>query len=103
VPGIKLPAADALSRCPDHIPEDDDDNKDVTVLPDKLFIGLINTELQNQILESSKYDPDAAKAFEALRSKNAKFINDKYSLYETTKTPLLLYENKVVIPQDQNL
>jgi hypothetical protein len=66
VPGIKLPAADALSRCPDHIPEDDNDNKDVTVLPDKLFIELINTELQNQILESSKYDPDAAKAFKAL-------------------------------------
>ena len=38
--------SDALSRRPDYIPEKDDDNEDVVLLPEELFISLIDTDLQ---------------------------------------------------------
>ena len=49
VPGSKMIQSDALSRCPDHVPEKDTDNEDIVLLPDKLFIKLINTELARLI------------------------------------------------------
>jgi len=44
--GSKLFLADTLSRRPDMIPDEDHDNKDIVLLPDNLFINLIDTELQ---------------------------------------------------------
>jgi len=41
--------SDALSRQPDHIPDEDTDNKDLVLLPDKLFINLVNIELAKMI------------------------------------------------------
>jgi len=45
VPGSKMVQSDALSRWPDHVPEEDEDNEDLVLLPDKLFINLIKIEL----------------------------------------------------------
>ena len=42
IPGRNLCAPDALSRQPDHIPTSDTDNEAVTLLPDELFINLID-------------------------------------------------------------
>ena len=47
--GHKMVQSDALSRRPDFVPVDDDDNDDMTMLPDSLFINLIDTELQERI------------------------------------------------------
>ena len=41
--------SDALSRHPDHVPEKDTDNENIVLLPDRLFIKLINTELAKLI------------------------------------------------------
>jgi hypothetical protein len=37
--------ADALSRRPDMIPEEDHNNEDIILLPDNLFINLIDMAL----------------------------------------------------------
>ena len=58
--------ADALSRRPDMIPEEDHDNENVTLLPDNLFINLIDMELQQKIANSTDMDIDAADALKAL-------------------------------------
>ena len=42
VPGKDLAGPDALSCCPDHTPADDTDNHNVTLLPQSLFVNLIN-------------------------------------------------------------
>ena len=65
IPGTKNVLADALSRRPDLCPEDDD-NKDVVVLPEHLFVNLIDQELQKQISESDDMDYDAAAAIKGL-------------------------------------
>jgi hypothetical protein len=49
LPGEKMAQADALSRRPDHILDEDHDNEDVTVLSDSIFINFINTELRESL------------------------------------------------------
>ena len=56
VPGSKMIQSDALSRRPDHIPEEDNDNEDLVLLPDKLFIDLVNTALTKIIESASESD-----------------------------------------------
>src|SRR5271154_1109525 len=55
-PGHKMTQADALSRRPDLIPEFDNDNVDVTLLPDNLFINLLDLTLQQEFLDLGQND-----------------------------------------------
>ena len=54
--------SDALSRRPDLTPENDNDNEDITMLPENLFIRLIDTDLQNRIANCQDMDKDATEA-----------------------------------------
>jgi len=45
-PGTKMVQSDSLSRRPDLCPEEDHDNENKILLPEGLFVNLINTELQ---------------------------------------------------------
>ena len=58
--------SDTLSQCPDFIPDNDTDNNDMTMLPEKLFINLINTDLQNWIANCKTFDKDATDALATL-------------------------------------
>jgi len=46
LPGNKMIQCDALSWRPDFVPDEDHDNEDVTLLPDQLFVNLIDIDLQ---------------------------------------------------------
>src|SRR6266702_6055793 len=65
-PGHKMIQSDALSRRPDFVPDEDHDNEDMTLLPDQLFVNLINTELQHKIANSEMLDVDATDAIKLL-------------------------------------
>ena len=41
--------SDALSWRLDLCPEEDNDNEDIVMLPDELFVSLIDTDLQERI------------------------------------------------------
>ena len=58
--------SDALSRRPDFTPEEDMDNENITMLPDELFVNLIDTELQERILACERLDSDAMEALKVL-------------------------------------
>ena len=47
IAGNKLVLANALSCCPDYIPEVDTNNENLTLLPDSLFVHLIDVDLQH--------------------------------------------------------
>ena len=66
IAGTKIVQSDTLSRRLDFTPEEDTDNKNITMLPDELFISLIDTELQEQILTCEKLDSDAMEALKVL-------------------------------------
>ena len=45
-PGHKMIQSDTISRQPDFIPDKDTDNEDIMMLPDNLFIQLLDVDLQ---------------------------------------------------------
>jgi hypothetical protein len=60
--GPKMVQSDALSRRPDYTPKNDMDNENITLLPDNLFVNLINVDLQNRIMNCTDMDKDATDA-----------------------------------------
>jgi hypothetical protein len=57
---------DALSRQPDYGAEGQFDDKEKTVLPENLFINLLDMELQERILNRKEIDFDVKNAMETL-------------------------------------
>jgi RNase H-like domain found in reverse transcriptase len=66
LPGIKMVQSDALSRWPDYETNKQMEEEDKVVLPDNLFINLLDTELQEQILNGKELDLDIKNAIETL-------------------------------------
>ena len=66
IPGKELAGPDALSRRPDLINKNTNDNDQVTLLPKSLFINIINTAVADKIAKSSEKDPIILKALQAL-------------------------------------
>ena len=58
--------SDALSQRPDYI-TNEIVNDDIIVLPDNIFIKMINFELQNEIREETAKDDFFAKALLAMK------------------------------------
>lgn len=48
------------------IPDEDHDNKDIILLPNNLFINLIDMELQWKVADSTNMDIDAANVLKSL-------------------------------------
>jgi hypothetical protein len=63
--GKKNIQADSLSQRPDLCPQGTD-NEDVIVLPEHLFVNLIDMELQKKIANAKNMDYDAAEAIKEL-------------------------------------
>lgn len=63
--GTKLAAPDTLSRCPYHS-LGKDDNEDRVLLPDSMFIRLLDSELATTISDESLLNPIFATASDAL-------------------------------------
>ena len=54
--------SDALSRRPDFIPDKDTDNEDIMMLPNNLFIQLLDIDLQRRIANTHDHDEEVTKA-----------------------------------------
>ena len=82
--------SDALSRRPDFVPDNDTDNDDMTMLPEKLFINLIDTDLQNWIANCKMFDKDATDALTMLLEQGPTTVQNALNdwtmeeLYDTT-------------------
>jgi hypothetical protein len=58
--------SDALSRRPDYGTNERMEEEDKVVLPDNLFINLLDTELQEQILNGKELDLDVKNTIKTL-------------------------------------
>ena len=58
--------SDALSQRPNFIPDNDHDNEDVIMLPDKMLVNLIDMDLQEKIANSPEMDTNVADAIKLL-------------------------------------
>jgi RNase H-like domain found in reverse transcriptase len=66
LPGMKMVQSNALSRKPDYGTDEQMEEEDKVVLPDNLFINLLDTELQEQILNRKELDLDIKNAIKTL-------------------------------------
>ena len=58
--------ADALSRRSDHYQKEDHNNENMILLPDDLFVNLLDTKLQDWILEACNIDHNVSEALDQL-------------------------------------
>ena len=98
--------SDALSTCPDHVPEIDNNNDDITMLPKDLFINLIDLDLQERIANSdnlNKYTTDALKLLLETGLTSVKKELDDWSMETINGKNILFFRGKNYIPQNKEL
>src|SRR6202044_1511808 len=98
--------SDALSRRPDHCPEDDHDNGDMVLLERDLFVNLLDLDLQEQITRNGKMDFNATEAMEALLDNGPTSLRndlEDWKLETTDQGKVLFYKGKNYIPKDDDL
>ena len=66
MPGPKMIQSDALSQWPDFIPKEDHNNEDRILLPEEVFVNLMDLNLQDIIVSLKNYDFDVKNALELL-------------------------------------
>jgi hypothetical protein len=82
------------------------DNKDVVVLPEHLFVNLIDMELQKKIANYQNMDYDAAEAIKKLLEqgpKEAKKDLMDWEVEEFKGENILFYKGKNYVPIDMEL
>lgn len=78
----------------------------MVVLPEHMFVNLIDTELQRRIVSSKEMDYDAAKAIKDLLEQGpleAKHNLDDWKVEEFEGQNILFYKDKNYIPKDDEL
>ena len=104
--------SDTLSRRPDFVPDKDTNNEDMILLPDKLFeltsltIHLIDTDLQQKIVNSNNLDMEALTAIKLLIGKGLTNLQrdlEDWMIQEFEGKNILFYQGKNYIPKDYEL
>ncbi|GLB45344.1 putative retrotransposable element tf2 155 kda protein type 1-like [Lyophyllum shimeji] len=102
VPGSQMVQSDALSRRPDLCPTEDHDNEDIILLPDDLFVRMIDMELKDAFTQALMKDEVMMDAIEALKTKG---VPPTKSALEDWKIEdrLLFFQDKCYVPANQEL
>ena len=98
--------SDALSRRPDHGIGEEHDNENMTLLPEELFLNLLDTDLQQRIAEAKDIDFDVNSVLQTLLNKGPNILwNDlsDWMIEEMDKGNVLFYKGKNYIPKDNKL
>jgi hypothetical protein len=105
IPGKKNIQANSLSQRPDLCPQGTD-NEDVIVLPEHLFVNLIDMESQKKIANAKNMDYDAAEAIKELLEqgpRGAKKDLIDWKVEEFKGENVLFYKGKNYVPIDAEL
>ena len=106
MPGHKIILSDVLSWRPDFVLEDNDYNDNMTMLPDDLFINLIDLDLQKWIANCGTLDKDATNSLAILLKQGPTAVKnqlDDWNMGEFDGKTILFYKGRNYIPQDDNL
>jgi len=107
IPGEKMVLADALSRRPDLCPVEDHDNENVVLLPEDLFVALIDVELRDTVAKLQQEDSIALEALRLLTEvdpQSPSLDTDGWTTeVDSTRSKVLFYKGKIYIPQDMEL
>jgi RNase H-like domain found in reverse transcriptase/Integrase zinc binding domain len=106
LPGTKMVQSNALSRWPDYGTDEQIEEEDKVVLPDNLFINLLDTELQEQILNRKELDLDIKNAIETLIKEGLTSLKTKlqdWKIKEVDGRKTIFFKGKHYIPKDLEL
>jgi Integrase zinc binding domain len=98
--------SDALSRQPDYRTDKWIEEEDKVVLPDNLFINLLNTELQEQILNGKELNLDVKNTIKTLMEEgptNLKNNLQDWKIEEIDGWNTIFFKGKNYIPKDLEL
>ena len=97
--------SDALSRRPDLCPDDDTDNKNMIMLPDNMFLNLIDMDLQQKIAMPDDLDGSAAEALKLLLETAPTSITkglEDWKIETTNGQNILFFKGKNYIPRNMD-
>ena len=100
-PGSKMIQSDTLSHCSDHT-VDNNDNDDIILLPDSLFVRIIDINLHYSIFEATVKDTLFASALEALKTNGPFPITSKLEDW-CLEDGLLFFKDRCFMPADEDL
>jgi hypothetical protein len=98
--------SDALSRRPDLCSDNDMENEDIVMLPENMFLNLIDLDLQRRIAVSDDLDGSAAEVLKLLLEKAPTSMMaglDDWKVEESNGRNILFYKNKNYIPCNMEL
>jgi RNase H-like domain found in reverse transcriptase len=87
LPGNQMILSDALSRRPDHCPEEDETKEEI-LLPNDLFLNLLDVNLRDRITKNKEYDLDITKAIELLQEEGPTSIQNNLEDCSSTSSIL---------------
>jgi RNase H-like domain found in reverse transcriptase len=102
IPGSQMIQSDALSRREDHIPENDTDNEDTTLLPDQLFVKFIDTSMHDLFAKQIMKEDLVKDVIKALKEKGTppiKLLLDNWKV----ENGLLFFNDRCYVPDNANL
>ena len=98
--------SDTLSRQPDFIPDEDTDNENVTMLPDGLFIHLLDIDLQRRIANTHNLDDEVTKALTTILEQSPYTIQRElgdWTIEKFENRDIIFFKGKNYILRDDNL
>ena len=105
LPGHKLILSDTLSQQFDHCPEEDE-IEEQTLLPNNMFLNLLDIGLQERIMNAKDFDFDVRNAISILLEDGPNSIRndlEDWKLEDKDGKKVLFYKGKVYIPKNQDL
>ena len=102
IPGKDLAGPDALSRRPNLIPKENNDNKQVTFLPKSLFVNIVGLAIAEKVAKSSKKDPVVLKTLQAMDKDLPTQFQSRLGDW-SYDAGILSYQGRIYIPDQDNL
>jgi RNase H-like domain found in reverse transcriptase/Reverse transcriptase (RNA-dependent DNA polymerase)/Integrase zinc binding domain len=106
LPGTNMVQSDTLSRWPDYGTNKQIEEKDKVVLPDNLFINLLDTELQEQILNEKELDLDIKNTIKTLMEEGSTSLKNDlqdWKIEEIDGWKMIFFKGKNYIPKNLKL
>ena len=102
VPGKELAGPDALLRRPDLIPKENNDNEQITLHPESLFVNTIDLAIADKIAKSLEKDPVVLKTLRAMDEDFPTQFRSRLSDW-SYDAGILSYQGRIYIPDQDNL